>query len=296
MDSAVTMTIREAWLQASSFLQNNDVEDGREASQLLIQHVLRLDTSAFYMSLAEPFPPERIGVLNDLLARRANGEPAQYLIGEQEFYGIPLRVTPAVLIPRPETELLVEQAIRIGRRLWPDSAPSIADICCGSGAIAIAIAENCSTWNVSASDLSAAALEVARGNALACGLNERIVFYEGDLLEPYIQIGARIDMLLSNPPYIESKQIAGLQREVRREPLLALDGGADGLDCYRRMLGQLERLPAIPAVVGFELGQGQAPEVSRLMQQTGWWPSIVTVPDLAGIDRHVIGISQKIID
>lgn len=285
------MTIREAWLQASSFLRDRGVEDGETSAEWLLQHLLGLNRSEFFMGWNEAFPEERRERWSRMLERRARKEPVQYITGEQEFYGLPFRVTPAVLIPRPETELLVEKVIAVGRRLWPNGSPLVADIGCGSGAISVTIAVQCSSWNMTATDISAAAIEVARGNARSNGVGERVTFFRGDLLEAYIREQLAIDILVSNPPYIESGDIPQLQPEVGlHEPVLALDGGADGLVFYRRILEQVERLPIPPAVIGFELGQGQARKVADLIRDRGYWDELVIVPDLAGIERHVIGL------
>ncbi len=235
-----------------------------------------------------------------LLERKAAGEPVQYLIGEQWFYGLPFAVTPAVLIPRPETELLVEAVLEAADRLWPDArgateradaaAPTVVDVGTGSGAIAVTLASQRPGWRVEASDLSADALETARGNAARHCAAARMRFAQGDLLAPFA--GRGIDVLVSNPPYIPASDIAGLQREVRdHEPRLALDGGKDGLDPYRRMLEQLPSLAAVPRIVAFELGQGQAQEVARMLREAGHWPDIRIVSDYAGIERHVIAVA-----
>ncbi|PYI51117.1 peptide chain release factor N(5)-glutamine methyltransferase [Paenibacillus flagellatus] len=287
---ADAVTIREACLRASSFLRDCGVDDHASSAEWLLQHALGLDRSDFLMRWGEPFPMERHEAWRRMLERRAQGEPVQYITGEQEFYGLPFRVTPAVLIPRQETELLVEQIVKIGRRMWPNGGPLVADIGCGSGAIPVTIAVQCPGWNVTATDISADAVEVARANAEANGVGDRIRFYTGDLLEAYVRERIRVDILVSNPPYIESADIAGLQREVRLyEPMLALDGGPDGLRFYRRILEQIRELPAPPALIGFELGQGQARAVAELLRIAGHWDDIRIVEDLAGIERHVIG-------
>ncbi|RKN78932.1 peptide chain release factor N(5)-glutamine methyltransferase [Paenibacillus ginsengarvi] len=290
------MTIREACLQASSFLTGNGVEAGDAAAsaEWLLEHLLGCSRSELFMRWNESFPAEQSERWNGLLERRAAGEPVQYIIGEQEFYGLPFRVTSAVLIPRPETELLVEKVMELGRRRWPEGRPLVADIGCGSGAIPVTLAVKCSPWNITASDISPEAIEVARRNALLNGVGDKVAFYQGDLLEVYIRERIAIDILVSNPPYIESGDIAFLQREVRlHEPVLALDGGTDGLDFYRRIVGQVELLPSPPALIGFEVGQGQAPAVAELLRIGGHWDEIIVVPDLAGIERHVIGLKKN---
>jgi len=291
---AAATTIREACLQASSFLLKQGVQDHDSAAEWLLQHVLGVSRSEFFMRWNEPFPEECRDRWSEVLTRRAKGEPVQYITGEQEFYGLPFRVTPAVLIPRPETELLVERIVAVGRRLWPGGRPLVADVGCGSGAIPVTIAVQCPTWDVTATDISADAVEVARSNAAANGVGGRVRFYGGDLLEPYIRERITIDILVSNPPYIESGDMPHLQPEVREhEPHLALDGGPDGLRFYRRIVKQTGELPSRPAVIGFEVGSGQARQVAELIRESGGWERIEIVNDLAGIERHVIG-SPKI--
>ncbi|WP_183585286.1 HemK/PrmC family methyltransferase [Paenibacillus rhizosphaerae] len=334
-------SIREAFAEASSFLAAHGVMEPQRNAQLLLEHVLGLSGAAYYMALPDPFPAERRDAWEEVISRKAAGEPAQYIIGEQEFYGIPFQVTPAVLIPRPETELLVEAVLQQAARLWPQGAAAAerpqgqdagyvpgpagaelpdreavrpaaqgraaaapgedagaadvqrplaaADIGTGSGAIAVTLALHAPRWQVYASDISADALRVAARNAEANGA--RVAFLEGNLLEPLA--GRRVDILVSNPPYIPAADIPGLQPEVRdHEPRTALDGGADGLAPYRIMMQQLPLLQEPPRLIGFELGIGQAGEVADLLRQAGHWDEIIIIPDLAGIERHVLGVRQ----
>ncbi|MDQ0492589.1 release factor glutamine methyltransferase [Paenibacillus brasilensis] len=283
------MSIREALVEASSFLGSCGVLEPQHNARLLLEHVLGLEGTAFYAALADPFPASSKEAWEALISRKAAGEPAQYIIGRQEFYGRPFAVSPAVLIPRPETELLVEAILQHGDHLWPNGAPQALDIGAGSGAIAVTLAAERPRWRVAAGDISAAALEMAARNAAANGA--AVEFREGDLLTPFA--GAAVDILVSNPPYIPAADIAGLQPEVRdHEPRMALDGGPDGLGPYRAMLEQLGLLQAPPRLIGFELGMGQARDVAALLEQAGHWKTILIVPDLAGIERHVLGVSE----
>jgi len=284
-------SIREAFVEASSFLDGMRVMEPQRNAQLLLEHVLGLSGTSYYMALTEPFPVESRHALEDAINRKAQGVPAQYIIGEQEFYGRPFEVTPAVLIPRPETELLVEAVLKHGQELilQPDVRLKAIDIGTGSGAIAITLALQAVAWDMYASDISPAALDVAALNAKQ--LQAAVEFRLGNLLEPFA--GMAPDILVSNPPYIPAQDIEGLQPEVRDyEPRTALDGGSDGLDPYRIMMEQLPLLSAPPRLIAFELGMGQAGDVAQLLRQTGHWNDIITVPDLAGIDRHVLGIAR----
>lgn len=281
---------REAFLKASSFLEDCGVLEPQNNARLLLEYVLGLEGAAYYMALPDAFPAEQISAFEEAVNRKGRGEPAQYIIGRQEFYGLPFMVSPAVLIPRPETELLVEAVMLHGDRLWPGGTPLATDIGTGSGAIAVTLAVKRTGWHVEASDISPEALAVAAQNAAANGA--AVQFREGDLLAPFA--GERVDILVSNPPYIPADDIAGLQREVREhEPRTALDGGPDGLGPYRTMMAQLALLAAPPRLIGFELGQGQAEDVAELLRVAGHWDEIIVVPDLAGIDRHVMGIRNK---
>jgi release factor glutamine methyltransferase len=339
-------SLREAFAEASSFFMNRGILEPQSNAQLLLAHVLGLSSTAYYMALPEPFPAAARAAWEDAVTRKAAGEPAQYIMGEQEFYGLLFEVTPAVLIPRPETELLVEAVLQQAERLWPgramlaaptpadcalevgeatkcegqavlqdEAAPHVgevglqgeatllagaapglpgpaslvaADIGTGSGAIAVTLAALAPRWRVYASDISPTALRVAERNAARHAV--AVAFYEGNLLAPFA--GMKLDILVSNPPYIPAEDIAGLQREVRDfEPRLALDGGTDGLLPYRIMMEQIAILSEPPRLVGFELGMGQAEDVAELLRQSGHWNEIITIPDLAGIDRHVLGIN-----
>lgn len=293
------MTIREAYQEASSLLKQQMTDDaaiGQDPQQVcewLLMHVLEIDRVQLFMQWDRPFPLVKWKVWEQSLQRKLAGEPVQYIIGEQEFYGRAFEVNEAVLIPRPETELLVEAIIARGKQLWSgDSSrqsPTVADIGTGSGCIPITLAVEMPTWQLHASDISAEALQVAQRNAAKLQVGERIVFYEGDLLKPFIEAGISLDVVISNPPYIPSADIVHLQTEVQHyEPSLALDGGEDGLDVYRRLIDQLAELPRYPTMIGLEVGAGQAPEVAQLLEACERWSNIEIVRDLAGIERHVL--------
>ncbi|MFC4811870.1 peptide chain release factor N(5)-glutamine methyltransferase [Paenibacillus sp. GCM10023250] len=322
-----SLTVGDVCRSAAEQLRGRNILEPRNNAELLVLHVLGLERAQLLRDWNEPFPAEQWERLQALLARKAAGEPVQYLIGEQWFYGLPFAVSPSVLIPRPETELLVEAVLEAADRLWPAAAgetppdgpsaaatgpgggspaagPTVVDVGTGSGAIGVTLAALRPRWRVCASDLSPDALAVARANAARHGAAARMMFVQGDLLGPFAQprpgegddaaggaAGLRIDVLVSNPPYIPAGHIAGLQPEVRdHEPRLALDGGDDGLTPYRRMAEQLARLSALPRIVGFELGIGQAQAVADLLRGIGAWREVRIIPDYAGIDRHVLAV------
>ena len=243
--------------------------------------------------------PERL--LNDarreafqaMLDKRTARYPLAYILGSKEFYGIEINVTPAVLIPRPETEILVEECLkRVG-----DSA-KIADVGTGSGAIAVALAVSLPNARVWATDASEQALEVARANVEKHAVSDRVSMIRGDLLEPIVGRGRPLlgrdmmsrpnsggwDAIVSNPPYIPTGDIDTLQPEVRYEPREALDGGPDGLDAYRKLL---PRAIGITRLVAVEIGAGQAGPVTQIARDAGW-REVELVRDLAGIERVVL--------
>jgi release factor glutamine methyltransferase len=315
MDDESTKTIREAFVEASSFLNRHGVDEAALNGEMLLQHLLGWSRTRLLLNWQDPFPADLELEWQKLLGRRAAGEPVQYVIGEEGFYGLTFQVNPSVLIPRPETEILVQEILNRGKRLWPAAAaeapnqegcnkggqevtdgpklPLLADIGTGSGAIPVTVAVKCPGWRITAVDISRAALDVARNNAVRNGLPEdRIRFYEGDLLQPLIEAGIAVDILVSNPPYIPTEDLSHLQREVREyEPRLALDGGQDGLGFYRRLTSGLHRLPKPPRLVGFEVGMGQARDVAAMLKEAGY-PSVDIIRDLAGIDRHVLAEGQ----
>lgn len=295
-------TIREAWNQASSYLSSHEVSDAPHHAELLLRHALQWDRTRYLMGLIEQLPSDVADSLAVLLQRRAAGEPTQYIMGEAWFYGLRFEVSADVLIPRPETELLVEAVLDEAQRIWgaeaADAPLRVADIGTGSGAIACTLAHERPAWRTSAVDLSPNALAMARRNAELLGLTAsndarapRIEWLLGDLMSPLV--GRELDILVSNPPYIPVADMVDLQREVRdHEPHMALVGGIDGLDPYRRMADTLSAWPlsSKPRLVAFELGMGQAPAVAELVRLAGY-QEIRIINDLAGIERHVLGIN-----
>lgn len=288
-------TIREALLRASSFLQEHGCKDPRFEAELLLRHVLDMERARFLASLPDPMPDGAAERFQALCERRAAQEPLQYVIGTQEFFGREFLVRPGVLIPRPETEILIEKVLQYADGMWTkESELAAVDIGTGSGAIALTLSSERPLWAVSTVDLSTDAIEIARDNAKRLGLGDKVRFLQGDLLEPLLLHGEQVDVLVSNPPYIPSSDVLELDREVKEyEPLLALDGGEDGLNCYRRLC---EALPAVlkeQALVAFEVGIHQAQDVARLMMASGVINETAIVPDLAGIDRIVVGVRKQ---
>ena len=226
------MTLRSAWIQTRSRLESAGIDDAALEAEVMLRHALDVDRAAFFASLEQEPDPAALCLADSLVGRREHGEPLAYILGRREFYGLDILVTPAVLIPRQETELIVDAILELGR-----ARPGItlADVGTGSGAIAVAAAVNLPQSRVYATDSSDAALRVARDNCLIHQVEDRVTLVHGDLLDP---LDKPVDVIASNPPYVMTAEIEGLGREVRREPIQALDGGTGGLDVIRRLFEQ----------------------------------------------------------
>jgi len=250
-------------------------------AQVLLAHVLQKDRVYLYTHFDQPLAPEELAKYRGLIQRRLAGEPVAYLVGEKEFQSLTFAVDKRVLVPRPDTEATVEAALA----LLPSGASGrVVDVGTGSGAIALSIKKERPDLEVLAVDLSSDAAAVARANAERLGFAVEIV--EGDLLAP-VAARAPFTLIVSNPPYIPSDDIAALAPEVRSEPMLALDGGEDGLDAIRRLIADAPPLLADGGALVLEVGFGQAPAVVALFAADGRYDPAMTTKDLAGIERAV---------
>lgn len=288
----MSRTIREAHQWASSFLQQHERKPAGEAhftAEVLLRHLLGWDRARFFAYRDEMLHSRLWEELQHMIEQKCQGVPLQHLVGSQEFYGRAYQVTPDVLIPRPETEGLVEEVLKQSDTLWGDQLCSVVDVGTGSGAIAVTLAAERSAWRITAVDLSETALQVARENAVRHKAEQRIRFLQGDLLTPLIARGERVDIVVSNPPYIPTREIETLAVEVREhEPALALDGGEDGLDAYRRIAEMLPRVTKKhKGLVAVEVGIGQSEQVADLLKRVLPRGDVRIIPDLAGIARVV---------
>lgn len=268
---------------AAGYLREKGVEGARLDAELLLAHALGVPRLQLYLQFEKPLEEAEVSAYRELVRRRARREPAAYLTGVKEFWSLPLRVDPRVLVPRPETERLVEAALE---RASAEEG-RLLDLGTGSGAIALAFLSERRGWSAVGVDASAGALEVAAANAGALGLAERFEARLGDLFAP--ASGERFDLVVSNPPYVPRGDLDGLEPEVARfEPRAALDGGPDGLDVLRRIA---DRAPAHLAPGGWlalEFGIGQAEAVRELLAAAGL-AEIAILDDYAGIPRVAVG-------
>ncbi|ABZ83490.1 methyltransferase, putative [Heliomicrobium modesticaldum Ice1] len=281
-------TVGEALQAAVSFFTQSEIPSPRLEAEVLLAYGLGVSRAGLLAMLRDQLTDAQQARLGELIQRRLTGCPLQYITGRQEFWGLDFAVTPAVLIPRPETELLVETALALlGRQ---DRTAWIADVGVGSGAIAVAMARERPRLQVLATDLSEAALAVARQNAKRHGVAGQIRFARGDLLDPAIDAAIRLKAVLSNPPYIPSGHIPSLQREVAGfEPKLALDGGEDGLDLYRRLAFKAGLVLEPGGFVALEIGYNQGEAVSSLFAAQGF-RDIGLIRDGQGHDRVVTAV------
>lgn len=283
-----TLAVGEALLWGTSRLAAAGVETPRLDAECLLASLVDADRLSLYRHLTDPLPPDLQDRYRALIARRETRIPVAYLTEGKEFWSLPLRVTAAVMIPRPETEILVEAALARLRRMGPPLR--IADVGTGSGAIAIALTRALPGVHCYATDVSWAACEVAQENARAHGVAPQITVVQGDLLQPLAERGlrGRLDLLISNPPYIATPLLDTLAPEVRHEPRLALDGGPDGLAVHRRIIAGAPDLLRPEGYLILEIDPGQAGAVSRFLLDRGGFVEVAVIPDLAGRDRAVI--------
>lgn len=284
MTAVAAASVREALGAAVDGLAAAGVEDPRLDAELLLAEAMGLGRAALIADPAAEVPAPAARAFGEMVRRRLRREPVAYILGRKGFRGIELAVDRRVLIPRPETELLVEVAL--------ERAPArVLDVGTGSGAIALAVADELPQCEVTATDTSAGALEVARANAERLGLADRVEFVEGTLPE------GEFDLILANLPYVAERDWPSLQPEVTQwEPREALLAGEDGLDAYRALLASCERIfPRIagestfaPSAIALEVGEGQAAAVAQLLNEAGFAKTQIR-RDLAGIERVAVG-------
>lgn len=274
-------TYKELLKTAREFLENNGIADADVDSWYLLAHVFGINRADFFIHGQEKCSDDKAKEYKKLIERRANHIPLQYLLGTQEFMGLEFEVNEDVLIPRQDTELLVEEVLKIS------SNKSVLDVCTGSGCIILSLAKLGKVKSAVGTDISEKALQLARRNAK--GLNIEVTFIKSDLFD---RVEGNYDIIISNPPYIRSADLLSLMPEVKDyEPALALDGGSDGLIFYKRIIKELHRFLNPGGYVFFEIGYDQGEAVMEMLQGAGL-TDVYIKKDYSGLDRIVCGRLQ----
>ena len=280
-------TYNDLYLDVRRALRGMGVEAAQLEARELICCAVGKDREEFYRDLplyAAGWAEEKVDAL---LLRRLRGEPMAYVIGEWDFCGLTLTVTPEVLIPRSDTEVLAQEAMDIAESL--ENGARVLDLCTGSGCIGLAIATACPNVRVTLADLSEDALRVCKGNVQRCGLTARAACVTADALQPPHPSLREFDLMVCNPPYIRRGELEQLDPSVRdHEPRMALDGGTDGLDYYRAVAAKWKSALRLGGALIFEVGLGQAPAVEDILEQNGY-EDIKVLPDTQNILRVVEG-------
>ncbi|MSQ33877.1 MAG: peptide chain release factor N(5)-glutamine methyltransferase [Dehalococcoidia bacterium] len=282
------MTRTEALRWVRQALSSQGIAEAPLEGELLLLHVLGCDRAALYAHGEELITTDRSRRLAALVVRRAQREPLAYIVGHREFYGLDFQVDRRALIPRPETELLVEEALKLYPLLAPyfERPLRIVDVGTGSGCLAVTLARLIPDSQVYATDLSAEALALAEENARCHGVAGRITFLKGDLLQP---LPVLADLVVANPPYVKDSEWESLAPEIRaHEPAQALRGGPDGLAVIRRLLAQVPAMVGRPAALVLELGADHGQAVHELANQLFPWGPCEVVREINGRDRALV--------
>jgi release factor glutamine methyltransferase len=285
-ESFAGQTVETARRLLTAEFRSRAIDSAELDARILVGAALGLDLTGMIAAAARLLASEEAARLEDFARRRLGGEPVARILGHKEFWGLPLQLSAETLVPRPDTETLVELALEM-LRAGPHRILRIADIGTGSGAILLALLSELPEATGIGTDISTAALQTAHINAVRLGLADRATFVTSDYAAA---LSGRFDLIVSNPPYVRSVDIAGLATEVRdHDPHRALDGGSDGLDAYRVLVPQAARLLAPGGVLAMEVGHGQSEEVERLISAAGLTREGPAKADLAGIRRAVAG-------
>ncbi|MHC4282650.1 MAG: peptide chain release factor N(5)-glutamine methyltransferase [Planctomycetota bacterium] len=289
-----TWTIQKLLNWITEYYTEKGIDAPRLNAELLLSHVLTMERIELYTRFDKTVTKEQLDILHDLVKRAGQHEPICYLTGKTEFYSLQLQVSPDCMIPRPETELLVERAIEFLRtRTGP---LFVCDLCTGCGCIAVAIAKNFTEATIIATDICADALNVAAKNIEKYNLKDRITLLCGDLFEPVVpQLDVeKFDLILCNPPYVSASEFEKLDKSVKDyEPRLALFAGVDGLDVYRRIIDKADRFLRPDGALILEIGYAQGPAIKELLEQTGAFAEVKIEKDFHDNDRIAIALGAS---
>ena len=277
------MTIKELLNQGTIMLKNEDIDGPKNKARAILQYTLKKSKEYTIIYDTKEVTQKQRDEFVKNIKRLISGEPLQYITGVQEFMKINFIVTKDVLIPQPDTEILVEEAIKIANRL---DNPLILDLCTGSGAIAVSLAKNIPNAKIVATDISKRALEIAKQNAKLNGVLNNIDFIESNLFDKIKNI--KFDIIVSNPPYIETDEIKKLPKDVRQEPTIALDGGKDGLDFYRKIFNKGNEYLNRQGYLCVEIGYNQKEAVRKIIEKKERYVQTYCIKDLCQNDRVIV--------
>ncbi len=288
-------TIQKLMTWITEYLTKNEVDAPRLNAELLLSDVLKMTRIELYTQFKKPVEQADLEKLRGLVKRAGQHEPVAYLVGRTEFYSLEMNVSPDCLIPRSETELLVQRAIEFLR--MREGTQHVCDLCTGSGCIAVTIAKNVPKAEVTATDICDKALAIAATNVEKHGVTDRVQLLCGDLFEPLVPHldVTQWDLIVCNPPYVTAAEYEGLDKNVKDyEPRLALWAGDDGLDVYRRIAAELDRFLKPDGVLMLEIGYAQGPAIRTLLDETGLFVDITVEKDLHNNDRVVTARRQAL--
>ncbi len=277
------MTIKELLNQGTIMLKNEDVDGPKNKARAILQYTLKKSKEYTIIYDTKEVTQKQRDEYVKNIKRLISGEPLQYITGVQEFMKINFVVTKDVLIPQPDTEILVEEVIKIANKL---DNPLILDLCTGSGAIAVSLAKNIPNARIVATDISKKALEIAKQNAKLNGVLNNIDFIESNLFDKIKNV--KFDIIVSNPPYIETDEIRKLPKDVRQEPTIALDGGKDGLDFYRKIFNKGNEYLNRQGYLCVEIGYNQKEAVKRIIEKKERYVQTYCIKDLCQNDRVIV--------
>jgi release factor glutamine methyltransferase len=296
-----TWTILSAIEWTHDYFKQHEIETPRLDAELLLAHVLGVERIQLYINFDKPLYSRELDQFKQIILRRAKREPIAYITGQKEFWSLAFKVSPDVLIPRPETELLVQILLDLRKRkedgLLRQSPRShkakctVLDIGAGCGNIAISLVREMPGFRILASDISSEAIKLAQENARFYGVDGNLSCWQGDLFEPFYgtQLEGKVDFVVSNPPYIPTDQLAGLPPEVGFEPRLALDGGIDGTSVQVRIIEESLRFLIPGGYLIMETGVSQANHLMQLGREDSRWADFRVVPDYSGLSRVILG-------
>ncbi|MEW6619382.1 MAG: peptide chain release factor N(5)-glutamine methyltransferase [bacterium] len=284
--------MRELLLQATKYLEDNNIPTAKTDAEILLSNLIGDERINLYLNDKIPLTKNKLERYWKLLKRRASYKPIAYILCKKEFMNWEFMVNENVLIPRPETEILVEEIINIGKKL--KSPPLIVDIGTGSGVIAISLALSLNAV-VYALDISSSALKIARTNAHRLKVKDKITFLKGDLLNSLkkFNLDQKVDFIISNPPYVSTSELKSLPMDVRFEPEIALDGGKDGINFYDKIINDSLNYLKEGGCLGLEVGYDQAEIISDKIRQTEKFSEIKTVKDYAQIKRVILAVKKN---